>query len=217
MTEAFFLETHILKFFVPFLLLFSSCANAVYNYHDYPWTRSGEKLTTYASVHSDWLLKNAREMYDRYNAYSPFIRETAKAYEVPPEIVVLAAIESSFSPSAKSKVGAVGMWQFLAPTAREYGLIVDGKIDERLDWQKSTVASVRYLKWLAEEKLNNDYETAIIAYNYGIGNTLKAISRARSSNAWVLINADFVPKESANHLMRFLIYIEIFNHLDSTS
>ncbi|HAS8541023.1 TPA: lytic transglycosylase domain-containing protein [Vibrio vulnificus] len=161
-------------------------------------------------------MNNAMGMYERYNSYSPFIRDTAKRYEVPPEIVVLAAIESSFNPLAKSTAGAVGMWQFLVPTAREFGLAVDENVDERLDWQKSTIAAVKYLKWLAEEKLNNDYETAIIAYNYGIGNTLKAISRARSSNAWVLINADFVPEESANHLMRFLIYIEIFNYLDST-
>ncbi|MCY9861079.1 lytic transglycosylase domain-containing protein [Vibrio coralliirubri] len=196
------------------LLLFSCSANAIYNYKSYPWTDRGDKLVAYAAVHKDSLLKNAKGLYPNYTKYAPAIREIAAKHKVPLEIVTLAAIESGFRAKAKSPVGAAGMWQFMKPTARDYGLKVDNGVDERLDWQKSTEAAVRYIKWLAEVRFGNDYETAIMAYNYGVGNMDKIIAKAKTPNAWVLINANLIPLETEEHLLRFLIYTQIFKHLD---
>lgn len=196
------------------LLFFSVNAHAVYNYKNYPWTQTGDKLVAYASVHKDKLLKNAKAIYPRYEQYVPYIREVAAKHKVPLEIAALAAIESGFNPSAKSPVGAVGMWQFMKPTARDYGLVINSGVDERLDWKKSTEAAVTYIKWLAETRFGNDYETAIMAYNFGIGNMSKAISRAKTPNAWVLINANLLPIETEEHLLKFLIYVQIFKYLD---
>ena len=146
--------------------------------------------------------------------YAPYIRSIARAHKVPLEIAALASIESGFDPSAKSPVGAAGMWQFMPPTAREYGLKVNRNVDQRLDWKRSTKAAVTYIRWLAEIKFGGDYETAIMAYNYGVGNMMKVIKRSKTSNAWTLINANQVPLETEEHLMRFLIYLQIFKHLD---
>lgn len=195
-------------------LFTSTNAHAVYNYMDYPWTDRGEKLVAYATVNKNFLIKNANLIYPRYAVYAPRIKEIAKEHKVPLEIVVLAAIESGFKASAKSPVGAAGMWQFMKPTAREYGLKISANVDERLDWEKSTVAAIRYIKWLAESEFGNDYETAIMAYNYGIGNMKKAIRKAKTSNAWVLINANLLPHETEEHLLKFLIYVQIFEHLE---
>lgn len=196
-------------------VLFSTFgARAAYNYQNYPWTYSGDKLIAYASIHKDSLLKNAKAIYPRYMQYAPYIRSIAREHKVPLEIAALAAIESGFDPSAKSPVGAAGMWQFMPPTAREYGLKVNRNVDQRLDWKRSTKAAVTYIRWLAEDKFGGDYETAIMAYNYGVGNMMKVIKRSKTSNAWTLINANQVPLETEEHLMRFLIYLQIFKHLD---
>lgn len=198
-----------------FIWLTNYGANAAYNYKNYPWTTNGDKLVAYATIHKDILLKNAEAIYPRYMKYSPYIRKVATKYKVPLEIASLAAIESSFNPLAKSPAGALGMWQFMAPTASEYGLTVHRNIDQRLDWKLSTEAAIKYIRWLAEVKFGGDYETAIMAYNYGIGNMRRAIKNAKTSNAWTLINANQVPIETEEHLMKFLIYVQIFKYLDS--
>ncbi|WP_210498273.1 lytic transglycosylase domain-containing protein [Vibrio crassostreae] len=133
-------------------------------------------------------------------------------HQVPREIAYLAAIESSFREDARSKAGAVGMWQFMPATARDMGLVVNNKVDERLDWKKSTVAAVKYIKWLAEGYFNNDYETAIIAYNYGVGNTRKLIKRVRSSHSLALIRSGQLPRESEEYLLKFLTYMHLYEH-----
>ena len=203
-----------LKIIALSILIITSKANAVYNYMDYPWTDRGDKLVAYAAVNKDYLLKNAVAIYPLYSKYAPKIKKIAERHKVPFEIVVLAAIESGFNINAKSPVGAAGMWQFMKPTARDYNLVVDGGVDERLDWEKSTEAAMRYIKWLAESEFGNDYETAIMAYNFGIGNIKKAIRKAKTSNAWVLINANLLPEETEEHLLKFLIYVQIFNYLN---
>ncbi|MCM0149099.1 lytic transglycosylase domain-containing protein [Photobacterium galatheae] len=196
------------------LLFFSFHAKAIYNYKNYPWTQTGDKLVAYASVHKDKLLKNAEAIYPRYEQYVPYIREIAAKYKAPLEIAALAAIESGFNPTARSPAGAVGMWQFMKPTARDYGLQINPAVDERLDWKKSTEAAVQYIQWLAETRYGNDYETAIMAYNYGVGNMDKVIRRAKTPNAWMLIHANLVPLETEEHLLKFLIYVQIFKYLD---
>ncbi len=198
-----------------FILLGVKGAAAAYNYESYPWTDTGEKLWAYAAVNKTSFHANARALYPKFRQYAPYIHSVASEHKVPLEVVVLAAIESGFDSNAKSPAGAVGMWQFMKPTARDYGLQINKRIDERLDWKKSTVAAIKYIKWLAEIRFGGDYETAVMAYNFGVGNMEKVIRKAKTSDAWVLINANMVPLETEEHLLKFLIYIQMFRHLDS--
>lgn len=163
------------------------------------------------------IVRNARAVYPEYKRYQIVLRPLFDKYKVPPEVLTLAAIESGFKDSIKSHAGAKGLWQLMPKTARSLGLKVDVKngIDERTDVLKSSDAAIRYIKWLAEDKFGGDYETAIIAYNSGIGNTTKSVIRAKSSNAWALIEGAYVPRESSLHLMKFLTYLSVFNYLDN--
>ena len=196
------------------MLFISPSANAVYNYQHYPWTSSGHDLIDYARSHRTQIVSNAAGLYTNYRKYKNEFKNLFVKNSVPPEIIVLAAIESSFKTNARSRVGAVGLWQLMPSTARGLGLKVSRFKDERLDPEKSTMMAVKYIKWLAENCFGGDYETAVISYNFGIGNTKRAIAKAKSANAWVLISGGYVPKESANHLMKFLSYIEVFKYMD---
>ncbi len=85
---------------------------------------------------------------ERGARYESFIRRTLRDAGLPDDLHYLALVESGFDPDATSRVGAVGMWQFMAGTARDVGLRVDWWIDERRDLVRATQAAARNLRWL---------------------------------------------------------------------
>ncbi len=115
---------------------------------------------------------------------------------LPPQLVYLAMIESGFSPAARSVVNAVGPWQFMAPTARAQGLRINWWVDEREDYELSTVAAARYLRFLHDTF--GDWSLVLAAYNSGENLVLRKISQRANDNYWDLNlpaqTADFVPK-----------------------
>jgi membrane-bound lytic murein transglycosylase D len=121
-------------------------------------------------------------------------------YGIPKELKYLAVIESNLKTSATSWVGAGGPWQFMPYTARENGLVVNGMIDERRDYFKSTHAAARYLLQLY--KMTHDWLLVIAAYNGGPGRVFSAIQRSGSRNFWQL--QYFLPEESRNHVKKFI-------------
>ena len=122
------------------------------------------------------------------------------AHELPVELKYLAVIESDLKASATSIVGAAGPWQLMASTARELGLKVNGSVDERRDFNKSTRAAARYLSGLFQ--LYNDWLLVIAAYNGGPGNINSAIRKSGSRNFWDL--QYYLPAESRNHVKKFI-------------
>jgi membrane-bound lytic murein transglycosylase D len=105
-------------------------------------------------------------------------------------------IESGFNPVAVSRAGAKGLWQFMAPTARQYGLRVDRWLDERLDPEKSTVAAANYLSDLY--KTFGSWELVQAAYNAGAGKVQQAILRTGSRDFWSLTRSRFLRDETNN-------------------
>lgn len=121
-------------------------------------------------------------------------------YGIPKELKYLAVIESNLKTNATSWVGASGPWQFMPYTARENGLVVNGLVDERRDYFKSTHAAARYL--LTLYKQTHDWLLVIAAYNGGAGRVLSAIQRSGSRNFWSLQYN--LPEESRNHVKKFI-------------
>jgi membrane-bound lytic murein transglycosylase D len=119
------------------------------------------------------------------------IREVLRSRGLPEELAYTAMIESGFNPVAVSRMGAKGMWQFMAATARRYGLRVDSWIDERLDPAKSTVAAAAYLRDLYA--MFGSWTLAQAAYNAGEMKVSRAIRATGSSDFWTLAKT--------NHLM----------------
>ena len=112
----------------------------------------------------------------RARYYFPMIEEELLKAGLPVELRALAIIESALLPTAISRAGAAGLWQFMPTTGKSYGLEVNTMIDERMDPVKSTRAACKYLKVLYN--MYNDWSLALAAYNCGPGNVNKAIIRA---------------------------------------
>lgn len=136
----------------------------------------------------------------RKDFYFPLFEETLAEHDMPDDIKFLSIIESGLNPKAKSRVGAMGLWQFMPATGRMYNLHVNRDIDDRMDPEMSTDAAARYLKSLY--RMFGDWELALAAYNCGPGNVRKAISRSGGKRTfWGIYN--HLPKETRSYVPQF--------------
>jgi membrane-bound lytic murein transglycosylase D len=132
----------------------------------------------------------------RSGRYLGMIREVLQSRGLPEELAYTAMIESGFNPVAVSRMGAKGLWQFMAATARRYGLRVDHWIDERLDPEKSTVAAAAYLGDLYA--MFGSWTLAQAAYNAGEMKVIRAIRATGSSDFWTLAKTKHLKPETRN-------------------
>jgi membrane-bound lytic murein transglycosylase D len=130
----------------------------------------------------------------RSGHYLGMIFDVFRAKGLPEDLAFTAMIESGFNPTAVSRVGAKGLWQFMAPTARLYGLRVDRWVDERLDPEKSTVAAAGYLNDLYVRY--GSWELAQAAYNAGEVKVDKAIRGTGSTDFWDLSRSKYLRRET---------------------
>jgi membrane-bound lytic murein transglycosylase D len=144
--------------------------------------------------------------------YRPLVQQILTEHQLPPELYYLAMIESGYVTHATSSTAAVGIWQFMRPTALHYGLAVQGTLDERRHPIAATHAAARYLNDL-HRKFDSWY-LAIAAYNAGQGRINKAIRRGKSRNFWQLASRGFIPRETMDYIPKFLAAASIGAHLD---
>lgn len=135
------------------------------------------------------------------NFYIPLFEEALEAHGLPLELKYLPVIESALNPKAKSRAGAVGLWQFMLATGKRYDLEVNSLVDERQDPVKSTWAAARYLKDLYD--IYKDWNLVIAAYNCGPGNVNKAIHRAKGETDYWKIYP-YLPTETRGYVPAFI-------------
>lgn len=153
-------------------------------------------VNNYATRYSQHL----QIMVEKGQPYFAMVEKIFREHGIPEEMKYLAVIESSFNTNARSRVGAVGAWQFMAGTARIFGLNVGKKVDERKDFYKSTMAAAQYLNKLYEQF--DDWLLVVAAYNCGPGGVQRAMKASGREDFWGM--QYFLPAESRNHVYKFI-------------
>ncbi|MDR1406995.1 MAG: transglycosylase SLT domain-containing protein [Tannerella sp.] len=150
-----------------------------------------------------------RYMMGMADLYFPVFEQIIDQYDLPDELKYLAVVESALKPDALSRVGASGLWQFMLPTAKLYGLEVNSLIDERLDPVKATHAACRYFREMYD--VYNDWHLTLAAYNCGPGNVNKAIRRSGGkTNFWEIF--PYLPRETRSYVPLFIAATYIMNY-----
>ncbi len=143
-----------------------------------------------------------KDSLERRSKYLPIMSQIFEDEGVPHELLNLAMIESGYNVHARSRVGAVGMWQFMKSTARIYGLSVGLFEDQRKDPILSTIAAARHLKDLYS--IYKDWYLALAAYNAGPGAVQKALAKGGPVDFWNLANKGRLTKQTRDFIPRFI-------------
>ncbi len=143
------------------------------------------------------------------NFYIPIMEEALAFYKIPLELKYLPVIESAYNPRARSRAGAVGLWQFMPRTAVQYGLQINSLVDERCEPIKSSYAAAHYLKDLYT--IFGDWTLVIAAYNCGPNNINKAIHRSGGERDFWKIYQN-LPRETRGYVPAFIAANYIMNY-----
>lgn len=143
-----------------------------------------------------------RRWLERSTRYIPYIQTELKRAGLPTDIAYVAMIESGFSSSAVSHAHAMGMWQFIAPTGKRYGLDVEWWIDERRDFEKATQAAIGYMSDLFEQF--GSWYLVAASYNMGEGGVRRLIKRHKTNSFWDLADRGALPEETRNYVPKML-------------
>ena len=142
--------------------------------------------------------------------YFPIFEQYLREQNMPMDLRMLPILESALNPHATSRSNAVGLWQFIQPTADGYGLANNRFVDERKDPHRSTQAALRFLKKLHERY--GDWALALAAYNGGPTRVNTAIKRARSRDFWKV--RKYLPKETQNYIPAFIAAAYLYNYYE---
>jgi len=129
---------------------------------------------------------------------NPIVEVILEMEEMPEDLKYVPVAESGLTSRARSSAKAVGYWQFIEPTAKRYGLKVDGYIDERRDLTRSTMAATAYLKDLYE--MFGSWTTALAGYNWGEKNVRRATKDQGTTSYYDL----YLPMETERYVFRIL-------------
>lgn len=154
---------------------------------------------TYSHINTMLMIKRANRLF-------PIVEPILKECGIPDDFKYLMIIESNGDIEARSPAGAGGLWQFLEKTGREYGLEVNGEVDERYNIEKATKAACAYLK--ESYAKYGDWLTVAASYNTGRANVDKRIAAQREKKAIDLV---LLP-ETSRYIFRLMAIKSIFTN-----
>lgn len=154
------------------------------------------------NLFKDKLKKRFSVWLERSAKYIEIMQDILREKGMPEELVFLPIVESGFNLNAYSRARAVGPWQFIASTAKRYGLVIDWWRDERKDPVKSTHAAAEYLKDLYQ--MFGSWKLALAAYNAGEGKIMKALKRTGAEDYWSLLGTKHIKNETKEYVPRYI-------------
>ncbi len=171
---------------------------AMNSFIDLPYN---DVVRNYIVLYSEKMDAKMGQILGLCSYYMPIIEEIFDEHDIPLELKAMAVIESSLNPTAVSRAGAKGMWQFMYSTAKIYGLDINSFVDERLDPVKAAHAAAEYLK--DSYNIFGDWNLAIASYNCGAGNVNRAIRRSGGKRAFWDIYP-YLPRETRGYVPAFV-------------
>ncbi len=154
----------------------------------------------------------------RREIYEEMILTKLRDRGMPEELLYIPMVESGLSPLAVSRVSAVGLWQFMGPTAEQYGLRVDPWVDERRDPVAATDAALDYLAWL-HHRFGGSWTLAAAAYNAGPGRVERVLNRhaegwlGDEELYWEIL--EHLPRETREYVPKVIAMTRLANSADA--
>lgn len=146
--------------------------------------------------------------------YFPMFEEALDRHNLPKEFKYLAVVESALNPVARSRAGALGLWQFMYGTGKIYGLKQTSYMDDRMDPIKATEAACEYFKYLY--RIYGNWDLVLAAYNCGPGNVNKAIRRSGGRrDYWDIYR--YLPRETRGYVPAFIAVNYMMNYAETHS
>lgn len=171
--------------------------------HDIP-IAVNEKVLSFVELFQGRLRDFIQAGLDRGQRYLPMIYDVFRSEGVPLDLAFVPLVESAFKLNALSRVSARGMWQFMLPTGREYGLTQNWFVDERSNPEKATRAAAQYFKAL-HQMFDGDWYFALASYNAGPTRLQRAVRKSKTTDYWKLsATSKYLPRETREYVPMIL-------------
>ncbi len=168
---------------------------------DFPVVRN-KQVEMYIKLYQGRQRKHFTKWLARSRKYNEMMKHEFKKAGLPTDLVYLAMIESGYNPLARSTAKAIGLWQFMKPTGKQYNLQVNKYVDERRDPYKATHAAANYLGDLYKEF--GDWHLAVAAYNGGPGKIRSGLRKYKVDNFWDLASKKFLRLETKRYVPKLI-------------
>jgi len=159
------------------------------------------ELTSFIYFHATTMLQ-----FKRANRYFSIIEPILKANGVPDDFKYLAVVESNMDPRAVSYTNAVGIWQLMPATAKQYGLTVGDEVDERYNLEKATETACKYFK--SAYKKYGSWPAVAASYNAGMGRISGELTKQNAESTFNL----WLVEETSRYVYRILAIKQIFEN-----
>jgi membrane-bound lytic murein transglycosylase D len=174
--------------------------------YDFPVTMNKQ-----VEMYIDFFQNEHRKLFagwlNRSSMYLPMMQQELKSAGLPLDLAYLSMIESGFNQRACSTAQAIGLWQFMAETGKQYSLRIDSYVDERRDAEKSTKAAVAMLGDLYHEF--GDWNLAVAAYNAGSGRIGTGLKKYNVNTFWDLAKEQHLSLETIRYVPQLMAAIII--------
>ena len=168
-----------------------------------------EYVKTFSKKEREYII----HIFSKGKKYFPRALEVLDRFDVPQELQMIPILESNFNANAVSPVGAVGYWQFMSTLAKEYGLRIEGKYDERRNFGKSTIAAAKFFRDQLDY-FDDDLLLSVAAYNCGQGRVRASIKKYGKPNATFWEIKRYLPSETRKFVMNFIALNVIFSNYE---